>query len=446
MPVFGYDTAGGSHSGYGAYKMGTIHQMGGVAGNITTFHCAVYSLHETLKHVKLCVHNVDQSTHSPINKSLLEQVELELAISDDESIAAPEGNELLAYTYYLVGFISEHDDVDLKYDDLADEGFYKQACVYANEFTETWTVQALAWDVTYSIWVDYEEAGGGILGYNTPGGSTFGMLSSYQGNSWITDGVGGFVKNFHIAVAEIAGSEEVKMGICDCDQDVYNPSGKDVLEQTGAFVVEVSDNNVKAALGTTELAADTYYYICKAVSLDGIKIKYDNVPPGRWYKLGAVWVTAFINPLPTAFSFQSNIATFSIWLDYEPSSGGEVVRSIADTIGVTDTLLRSVVFTRKVPDSVGVSDILSRSITFIRNITDTINISDILTSMRTRIRKVTDVVEITDVLSYVATISGKLDSFGVSNIVQSIVHKNSRISEIKGNVKPAIREVKGIKK
>lgn len=77
-----------------------------------------------------------------------------------------------------------------------------------------------------------------------------------------------------------------------------------------------------------------------------------------------------------------------------------IIRSIFNSIGITDSLARRLNFRRTRNENIGVADVRVRSVGYRRTRLDTETVTDLLTRIRTIIRKITDTVSITHILSY----------------------------------------------
>jgi len=279
------------------------------------------------------------------------------------------------------------------------------------------------------IWLDnakYPVVLDPVLGYDTAGASSRGNNTTInRGTPSRTDGIDGVIQTWHCAIAQIGASANVKLAVYDCDQADGNPSSKSLIEQV-EYEVAVSDDESTPASGTKSVIATTWYLLCINMENADTYIKYDNAGGEKpyWYKGSIVYANQYPNPADTGWA-SSELSLYSIWVDYEAAGGEEFIRTIADNVEITDAL--------------------SKSATFIRNIVDTVNISDVLTAVRLKFRKIIDVIGITDILKVTTTIAKKIDSFGVSNIIQSVRYKKSKISKVEEDMRPRINEIRGIK-
>ena len=142
------------------------------------------------------------------------------------------------------------------------------------------------------------------------------------------------------------------------------------------------------------------------------------------------------------------------------TAGAALFASIADTIGITDTIETKVSNIRNISDNVGLTDVLSKIGTYIRTLadnlasTDTINttrnlkkaltddvgitdttttskgairsnadtvgITDVISTIKGAIRSITDTVGITDILSKIGTfIRNVADTIGITDVIAS---------------------------
>jgi hypothetical protein len=76
-----------------------------------------------------------------------------------------------------------------------------------------------------------------------------------------------------------------------------------------------------------------------------------------------------------------------------------IIRSISDTVGITDAMSRTASMVRTINETVGVTDTLSRIGSFFRSVSNTVGISDTLTRIGRLIRSITDALGITDSVS-----------------------------------------------
>jgi len=161
-PVLGYDIPGASSFGSGTFKIGSHDVTDNYGGNITMFHVAVFQVHETNKEIKLAVYNCDQSDPNkgnPAGCTLIEQVLIpEAVVSDNNNIAAPEGNLVTANTRYWLGYIPEDNAIKIKYDDAEPkDAWYVWGCTYSLEFVSPFQTPINGNNNRrQSVWVDYE--------------------------------------------------------------------------------------------------------------------------------------------------------------------------------------------------------------------------------------------------------------------------------------------------
>jgi len=426
--VLGYDTPGSSQTGSNTRCYGDSHIAIGSSGNLTTFHCAVGQVDGTpaYRGIKLAVYDCQQSDGDPTGYSPVEQVEFFVEVSDDESVAAPEGNSISASTKYWLAFTPYSSINRVKYDSTGGEGHWYNYTDYANEFLDPRSGTHNTWALLFSIWVDYE-AGPSILGYDTPGTSNWGSAVHKIGTHDVTDAQGGNITTFHVAIAAIAVGEAyrgVKLAVYDSKQDdpnKGNPAGCALIEQVLIDPVIVSDDNSIAAPEGNLLAADTRYWLGHICEDAANKIKYDTGDTyDSYYKSGMTYPPEFVDPFQSPIS-ANTARLISIWVDYGEAGGEEFIRSISNTIGITDVLSKSATFIKSIADIINGSDTLNRSATFPRIITDDISITSIVSKVGTFVRTIADNIGITDVISRVRTfIRAIVDSVGVTDVISRV--------------------------
>jgi len=167
-PILGYNTAGLSDTSNAGYIEGHASTTDGTGGATNSYHVAIHSI-DTNPGVKIGIFNADQDTGNPASKTLVEQVEFDVAVSNDESTAGG-STSLAASTKYYIGWIVEEAGTDIKYDTVAEtEGFYRGGYTYADEFTSPFAANASGGTRKYSVWIVY----GGAAGPSIP------ILQSY---------------------------------------------------------------------------------------------------------------------------------------------------------------------------------------------------------------------------------------------------------------------------
>ena len=109
-PVIGYSTAGASSTGFHSYlyhRCAVNSTTDASGGNITRFHCAISGIESSPSNRYAKLNVVKPIGNDMSGQPVIEQVELPLVVSDDVSIAAPEGNLLLPNTKYTFGHIAK---------------------------------------------------------------------------------------------------------------------------------------------------------------------------------------------------------------------------------------------------------------------------------------------------------------------------------------------------
>jgi len=234
-----------------------------------------------------------------------------------------------------------------------------------------------------------------ILGYNIAGAASWGSKTWKIGSHDITDAQGGNITFFHVAIAVEVGTG-LKLAVYDSKQDGVdkgNPANCSLIEQVVIEEMEVSDDFSVVAPEGNLLAADTRYWLGYIVKWTEIKIKFDVAQQyDAFSKSGTTYNGEFIDPWQATAAQAARLV--SVWVDYEVF-GEEFIRSISDTIGISDILLKSVIFTR--------------------SMTDIINISDILTIVKVKFGKI--IVGITDIPEIIITQVKNIDCSGVCKIV-----------------------------
>ena len=159
---------------------------------------------------------------------------------------------------------------------------------------------------------------GPTLGYDTAGSSNASNSgrTRYVGEN--TDGSGGNVQNFHVAVFD-TGVGGFKMGIYDDDG---GPGPGNLLEQV-EWTPGVSNNENTPSIDQDLLAGSTMYWVGSiAENVSDPRIKYDGGQPMAAHKRdSAVYANEMLNP---AGATVTNASVFSIWIDYIPAAGGIV--------------------------------------------------------------------------------------------------------------------------
>jgi len=384
MPVLGYDTAGGSATGDNTRAYGSSWSTDGLGGNITTFHVAVAAVSGVNPGIKLCVNNCSQVSGSPNGHSLIEQVEFDVAVSDDESVSAPVGESLSADTKYWLAQIIETAGTTVKYDSVTQESFFFKFLNYATEFPDIRGGTYYSTDYRWSIWVDYRHPG--VLGYDTPGASNWGIFAFKMGSSDTTDGTGGNITMFHCAIATVsAENKNGRLGVYNADQDTGSPVNKTLVEQVEIEILEVSDDNSIAAPEGNELLADTKYFVVFMPRDGGTKLKYDD-GGAHFYRDSCTYGAEFVSPWQANASGIARIE--SVWVDYEEAGGQEYIRSIADDIGITDVISAKRNIFVSLTEGIGITDFLSRVYTRTRSIADSIGITDVVSRVGMFIRSI----------------------------------------------------------
>lgn len=104
--------------------------------------------------------------------------------------------------------------------------------------------------------------------------------------------------------------------------------------------------------------------------------------------------------------FASAIATFNALVGTGITTSRGIVRSILDTVGITDILSRIGTFFRTFTDTIGITTILvgfKPGAAKFAALADTVGITDVISNTRNLVRLITDSVSITDVLSRIGT-------------------------------------------
>ena len=327
MPILGYDTAGGSTTGNNTYVYGNIDVTDEIGGKIQNFHCAIDQLDGSLKNIKIAVANVSMPFRNPSSQNVVEQVEYEVAISDDNEIAAPFGESLSADTDYYIAIIPEGAGTKYKYDSGFLVSWYKSPALYVDQFPSPLQSGFVKHGPSYawSVWIDYQHPG--VLGYDVAGGSNAGFWSYKPGTIARTDNIGGLIQTFHCAIASIqGGSEGVKLAVYNVDQSTHKPDTKTLIEQV-EFDVVVSDDESITGAGSG-LAASTYYWVGCMTEANLTKIKFDDNPGDEaFYQSPAVYANEFVSPWGASSDGSWDIS-LSVWVDYEEAEEEEIALPI----------------------------------------------------------------------------------------------------------------------
>ena len=158
-PILGYSTPGASHTGQNTLYYGMSDTTDGDGGNIITFHAAIFSVHATLKGIKIvCAETV---AGDPSNCDVVEQIEYDVNASDDEDAAAVGSNILDPSTAYYLAIITEGgSSTAFKYDSCVDTYYYKGSVAYADQYPSPLPTVSSGSNLIFSIWIDYEPVGG----------------------------------------------------------------------------------------------------------------------------------------------------------------------------------------------------------------------------------------------------------------------------------------------
>ena len=150
------------------------------------------------------------------------------------------------------------------------------------------------------------------LGYDTPGGSSYGDPNGSYSLQDASDATGGNVQNFHVSIAAIHGTHNgYKMAL-------YADTGSDepgVLMEQIQFNASVSDDKITASVDKDLLAASTKYWVAQIPEDADTTTKYDYSTCDLAKTLGNAYATQFYNP---AQNIGASTACMSIWVDYLP--------------------------------------------------------------------------------------------------------------------------------
>ena len=158
-PVLGYDTIGASTQRvYNSMKMGSSFMSPAVAGVATLFHAAISAVGSP-PNQKFAIYDTDQATENPGGKPLIDGVEMtNPSVSDDNQVAA-QGGAIAASTKYWIGTICQSGNNYVKCDFIGNP-WIGSGTTYAAEWTAMFGPGTDWGGFCFSIWVDYEAAGG----------------------------------------------------------------------------------------------------------------------------------------------------------------------------------------------------------------------------------------------------------------------------------------------
>jgi hypothetical protein len=150
-PEIGYSTKGASQYGNNTIIRGNVTTTDGTGGDTTTFHCMVEGIGAN-PGMKAAIY--ETAGGSPQNQDLVEQVEWDVAVSDDENTPAA-GSTLAANTSYLLAYIPEETQTKIFFDAAGGAaGWFQTGRTYGDEFADPSTIED---DDTakFSLWCEY---------------------------------------------------------------------------------------------------------------------------------------------------------------------------------------------------------------------------------------------------------------------------------------------------
>ncbi len=150
------------------------------------------------------------------------------------------------------------------------------------------------------------------IGYETAGSSDAGISTTVWHNSEATDGSGGNVQSFHVAILTNTGNKDIKIAIYD---DNANPNN---LLEGVQFTPGVSDDESTASIDNDLLTASTTYWASIIGEDLQPRVKFDNVGSSR-KTTSTTFGGEFTDP---AVSNGTNALSLSAWIVYEPAAGG----------------------------------------------------------------------------------------------------------------------------
>jgi len=129
--------------------------------------------------------------------------------------------------------------------------------------------------------------------------------------------------------------------------------------------------------------------------------------------------------------------------DDHPIAG--LFATLADTIGITDTIATARNIFKTVANTVGITDALSWIGAFFRSIVDTVGITDVITTIRNMKKSITDTVGITDTLVAAKFVLANLaDTVGITDVLSRIGTFKRTIADTIGIKEPQGPEAGGL--
>ncbi len=231
------------------------------------------------------------------------------------------------------------------------------------------------------------------LGYDTVGGSNYGAADLLAGCEDDTDGSGGTVSLYHIALAAVGSSTGLKLAIAES-----NGSGdfsvQDVVDQV-VGAASVSDDVQIAAQGAV-LVASSPYALLFIVEDAGTKIKYDDIGANSsYYAFGKTYADEFVDP--TAAGYSSDSWRYSIWADYAPAAAGTTISVVAsDGIVLDESAGRVATYRVSASDGLALNDSDSGLVNLLASALDSIAVDDNVSALLSLLATATDSITLDD--------------------------------------------------
>ena len=116
--------------------------------------------------------------------------------------------------------------------------------------------------------------------------------------------------------------------------------------------------------------------------------------------------------------------------------GAAKFATIADNIGITDSISTILIKVASISDNIGLTDLISKKLTAVKNLSDNIGLTDLITKIGTFKRTVSDGITITDILTGIKLGAAKFaslsDNIGLTDIISAKVLKVVSISDSVG--------------
>lgn len=165
-PTLGYTVAGGSSFGNATSKRGTFEETVVDSGGgwvVSEYRFYAGTVDAVNKGVKIGLYDANQTTGSPLNEALLEQVEDDIqgtgTAVEDQNVFTSGTNPVLGESVkYVICWIGEDADNDLLFDSGNPggfSGFTLSGTTYSGEMADPWVTAAGATGTIFSLWAVY---------------------------------------------------------------------------------------------------------------------------------------------------------------------------------------------------------------------------------------------------------------------------------------------------